>query len=44
MPRNFYNILKLIEIILDLLLVPHTWNNGIVEDWNVGFNNEFLHL
>jgi hypothetical protein len=26
------------------MLLPHTWNKGMLESWNVGFNWEFVQL
>jgi len=26
------------------MLLPHAWNNGMMEYWNVDFNNEVPHL
>jgi len=35
MSRNFYNLLKLVEFFEAWCFLPRTWNNGVLECWNV---------
>jgi len=43
MSRSFYNLLRT-WIFFGLPNLPRKWNNGIVERWNIGFQNDISHF
>jgi hypothetical protein len=42
--RNFYKTNENTGYFLRHEFLPHSWNNGIVERWNIGFLKDIIHF